>query len=104
MRGRLHEISQRGDAHPESVPGDLHHVPKRASAETENRRHTRRAVFPEQTSFHAFSIFQIDNQRDKTLIREMGELHGPMGLVKGQMMREIDKLKVRANGLEFLII
>jgi hypothetical protein len=26
-----------------------------------------------------------------------------MGLVKAQMMREIDKLKVRANGLEFLV-
>ena len=33
----------------------------------------------------------------------MGVLHGPVGLMKAQMMWEIDKLKVRANGLEFFV-
>jgi hypothetical protein len=64
LRSRLQGIDERADFKPKPFPCNLHNLAKRAFAETENRRHSGRAVIADYPSFDTLAISQFDDNRD----------------------------------------
>jgi hypothetical protein len=81
----------------------LNDLSERASAQAENCRHSGSAFVAEEARFHGPSIVQLDNQRNQTCIRKVGEADGLVRLVKNEMVRQLYELQTGANPSKFFI-
>jgi hypothetical protein len=81
----------------------LNDLSKRASAQAENCRHSRGSFVAEEARFYGSTVFQLDNQRNQTCIRKVGEADGLVRLVKNEMVRQLYELQTGANPSKFFI-
>jgi len=62
---------QSSDLYPKPIPGDLYHGLKRAPAQANSRKCSRKTLIANYARFGRFSIFHDDDKRNQTPIREI---------------------------------
>jgi hypothetical protein len=89
-------VLQSSDRYAKSIPRDLHHRLKRASAQANSRRYSRKALAANQTSLGGFSIFHYDYKRNQTSVQEIRKFQLSR-LVKDSMVWQADVFEMRTK-------